>query len=625
MAAIIGETIAVDRSLIYDIDFKQHQVKGISEWLNPNTDGITAIKDTYNLDVFIDASKYMLEQRKWTESHVDDISPYAANDGSGELLHGLMEIKSGLWFPFAFRNQAYYCMVFNQVSYRRRWREEEINFIHAAATQMEIAIQKIRIQNDQRHAEIALRKNEDRLRIITDNMLDMLYLTDEDFIIKYASPSCAQSIGIKPSELTGRSIFELVHPEDMPVVLDSVNHAIKNNSGSKKTFRFQLSSEHDLWVESTIKILLDDKGSITGTVLCSRDISERKQAAEALKKSESLYRTIFENTGTATSIAGLDTILSLVNTEFEKLSGYTKKELEGIKSWTSFVLKADLQRLNNYHHLRMLSPHKAPDKFEFRFVNKAGEVRNVLMTLAQIPGTLMHLSSFLDITEIKHFQQEMSRLERLNLVGQMAAGIGHEVRNPMTTVRGFLQMFRGKSHLAIYKNHFDLMIDELDRANSIITQFLSLAKDKPVDKKIHNLNSIVEMLYPLIEADAYKSGMGFNLQLQEIPDSLLDEKEIRQLILNLTRNGIEAMSPGGTLTISTFAQMGKAVLAVQDQGTGIPSHIMEKLGTPFLTTKDEGTGLGLSVCYSIATRHNATVDVKTGPGGTTFMIKFNGQ
>ena len=350
MAAIIGETIAVDRSLIYDIDFKQHQIKGISEWLNPNSDGITATKDTYNLDVFINTSKYMLEQRKWTESHVDDISPYAAKDGSGELLHGLMKIKSGLCFPFAFRNQAYYCLVFNQISYRRRWREEEINFINAAATQMEIAIQKIRIQNGQRHAE------------------------------------------------------------------------------------------------------------------------------KALLKSESLYRTIFENTGTATSIAGIDTILSLVNTEFEKLSGYTKKELEGIKSWTSFVLKEDLERLNNYHHLRMLSPHEAPDKFEFRFVNKAGEVRNVLMTLAQIPGTLMHLSSFLDITEIKHFQQEMSRLERLNLVGQMAAGIGHEVRNPMTTVRGFLQMFRGKSHLAIYKSHFDLMIDELDRANSIITHFLSLAQ-----------------------------------------------------------------------------------------------------------------------------------------------------
>jgi len=205
----------------------------------------------------------------------------------------------------------------------------------------------------------------------------------------------------------------------------------------------------------------------------------------------------------------------------------------------------------------------------------------------------------------------------------MAAGIAHEVRNPMTTVRGFLQMFRSNQELTGYTSRFDLMIDELDRANAIISQFLSLAKNKPVTHKMQNLNSVIETLYPLIQADAFESDTYISLNLHDIPDVLIDEKEMRQLILNLTSNGLQAMDRGKTLTIKTYPGKNEVVLAVQDQGAGIDPEIVNKLGTPFLTTKDEGTGLGLAVCYSVAARHNAIIEVKTGTEGTTFFIRFN--
>ncbi|HWP96068.1 MAG TPA: ATP-binding protein, partial [Syntrophomonadaceae bacterium] len=106
------------------------------------------------------------------------------------------------------------------------------------------------------------------------------------------------------------------------------------------------------------------------------------------------------------------------------------------------------------------------------------------------------------------------------------------------------------------------------------------------------------------------------------PETIIDENEIRQLILNMARNGMEAMPPGGMLTIGTTVDGNKVVLFIKDQGHGMDPGLIEKLGTPFLTTKEKGTGLGMAVCYSIASRNNARIEVETSPAGTTFMVYF---
>lgn len=232
-------------------------------------------------------------------------------------------------------------------------------------------------------------------------------------------------------------------------------------------------------------------------------------------------------------------------------------------------------------------------------------------------------SNIVDITERKLMEKEMSRMENLHLVGQMAAGIAHEIRNPMTTVRGFLQTFMRRKEYAQIHSQLGLMVTELDRANSIITEYLALARTKPLDLSPHSLNEIIASLLPLMESDALLHEKWVVSQLSaDLPQLLLDAQEMRQLILNLVRNGLEAMARGGRLTIGTVAEKDHVILFVQDQGSGIPAEVLAKLGTPFLTTKDNGTGLGLPICYSIAHRHNAQIDVKTGDSGTTFSVKF---
>ncbi|MCE5286941.1 MAG: two-component sensor histidine kinase [Pelosinus sp.] len=244
-----------------------------------------------------------------------------------------------------------------------------------------------------------------------------------------------------------------------------------------------------------------------------------------------------------------------------------------------------------------------------------GDAKNFASELPELTPVLQY---------INEQTEKMMRLDRLNIIGEMAASIGHEVRNPMTTVRGFLQYIGGKEKFAQYKAHFDLMIEEMDRANGIITEFLSLAKNKSMDFQESNLNDLIREIQPLIMADALRNNCQVEVNCGSIKTVLLDKNSMRQLLLNVVRNAIEAMPEGGIITISTETFQDKALLMIRDEGIGIPADVLDKLGTPFFTTKEKGTGLGLAVCYRIVERHNANLSIESTEGtGTTFKILFN--
>ena len=226
-----------------------------------------------------------------------------------------------------------------------------------------------------------------------------------------------------------------------------------------------------------------------------------------------------------------------------------------------------------------------------------------------------------DITTQKKYEAEIARLDRLNMVGEMAASIGHEVRNPLTTVRGYLQWYCTKEAFAPYQQQFTLMIEELDRANAIITDFLSLAKNKHVRLVPTNLSAVIQSMGPLLQADGMRRGHTIDLNLGTVPPVMADASEIRQYILNLVANGADA-NPDGIITISTTAADDRVIVTVRDQGPGIAQEEIEKIWLPFYTTKEAGTGLGLPVCFQIAQRHHAAIEVDTSQAGTAFHLIF---
>ncbi|AZN39895.1 ATP-binding protein [Paenibacillus albus] len=228
-----------------------------------------------------------------------------------------------------------------------------------------------------------------------------------------------------------------------------------------------------------------------------------------------------------------------------------------------------------------------------------------------------------DITELNRLRAELGRMERLSLVGQMAASITHEIRNPMAVIRGFVQLMKERSP-GDQQGYYRIVMDELDRANSIINDFLSLAQNRIVEKEKCSLHVIINDIMPLLMADANMRGQSIELHLADrIPTLMLNEKEMKQLILNLARNGMEAMDQHGVLRLETTAYPDYVELCVTDSGSGIPPEKLERLFEPFFTTKTRGTGLGLPLCLSIVEGHGGEIAVDSKEGtGTTFKVKF---
>lgn len=357
-----------------------------------------------------------------------------------------------------------------------------------------------------------------------------------------------------------------------------------------------------------------------------RELAAREQHNASLERSEERYKQLFNSTNDSIYIARIlpDAVPGLIveanDTACRRL-GYSREELFELTPADIVPLeyRGDMQEKIEllYAQKYMLT--------ESAHLTKDGAVLPVEINshLVYWEGDPYMVAIARDITDRKRLEKEMARLDRLNLIGSMAAGIGHEIRNPLTTVRGFLQMMSGKEEFSGHRSYLDLMVQELDRANSIVTEFLSLAKNKAVDLRDGNLNSIINILLPLLEAGAILYNKTVKTELAELPNLPLDEKEIRQLIINLVRNGLDAMPPGGTLTIRTVTDEDEVIMSVHDQGKGIPPDLAEKVGTPFFSTKEYGVGLGLAVCYSIAARHNAHITFESVTTGTTFSVHFN--
>ncbi|OAS83188.1 MULTISPECIES: ATP-binding protein [Metabacillus] len=358
------------------------------------------------------------------------------------------------------------------------------------------------------------------------------------------------------------------------------------------------------------------EASIGGQLVyvCSiRDVTERKLIEEER------FRKIFEATPCLVSLRSLkDWHFINVNKSWLTYSGFNHYEeiLNQSADPLTYISYEDIGETV----VEMADLTHPVYNSRIKYLNKTGELREGLLSteLMELHGENCLLSVITDITERVLVEKEMARLDRLNIVGEMASGIVHEVRNPMTTIRGFLQMSKDFPS----SEFIDIMIEELDRAHNIITEFLSVSKNNNTKREWKNLNGVIETLFPLIQAKAMYTDHHVDLDLAVCPSIQIHEREIRQLILNLSLNGLEAMSSSGTLTIKTYHQDDQVVLAIQDQGCGIKDEVIDKIGTPFFSTKKNGTGLGLSICHKVVSEHNGKIKIDSSDKGTTFLVYF---
>lgn len=233
---------------------------------------------------------------------------------------------------------------------------------------------------------------------------------------------------------------------------------------------------------------------------------------------------------------------------------------------------------------------------------------------------------FKDITNLRSFAQKLERNERLAMIGQIAAGTAHEIRNPLTSIKGFLQMFLksfADSGMEREKTYTEIMLTEINRINSLVSEFLLLSKPRNIQYSMVDLNTVFEEILPIVVSQANLYGIDVQFaSCGKLPMVVGDNELLKQVFINICKNGIEAMGEQGSLRISHhFDQDGdKVSIDIHDSGPGIPLYIIDKIFDPFFTTKEEGTGLGLSVCQKIIHDIGGQIRVSSKGFGTTFHI-----
>jgi signal transduction histidine kinase len=256
------------------------------------------------------------------------------------------------------------------------------------------------------------------------------------------------------------------------------------------------------------------------------------------------------------------------------------------------------------------------------------EVIGTAFDLTYITDELAAVRSSFDAanSEISELEQHIKKSEMLHVLGELAAGIAHEIRNPMTSLKGFVNLL--EESIDEYPSYFQVINSELKRIESIVTDFLSLAKPAVSVFGPTDIRQILIETVELMRAQAllYDVEIEWNFS-EQLPYLNADKNQLKQVFINLFKNGIESMPNGGKLRILIQKdELNRVFISIRDEGCGIPQEQLNKLGEPFFTTKNKGTGLGLKVSYKIIQDHKGTITVRSKEGkGTTFEIMLPAQ
>ena len=233
-----------------------------------------------------------------------------------------------------------------------------------------------------------------------------------------------------------------------------------------------------------------------------------------------------------------------------------------------------------------------------------------------------------DVTAIRKMERDMKQSERLSLLGDTAASVAHEVRNPLNAISMAAQRleeeYAAKGGMESAKNLSRILRQEVKRLDGIVSQFLSLARPSELNLQKSDLNRLVTETLALAEGEAASISVMITTSLGEIPELMLDPDELKKAVINILRNGMEAAGEGGSVSLSTRVDGDMVALRIEDTGKGMSSEQMEKIFQPYFTTKERGTGLGLSIAQRVVADHGGRIDVASTPGkGTVFTLWLN--
>lgn len=352
------------------------------------------------------------------------------------------------------------------------------------------------------------------------------------------------------------------------------------------------------------------------------DITARKKAELSLRESESKYRLITENMSDILMLLNNQGKIIYASPSLNMVLGYPSISYVGVRAFKLIHPEdRDKVMIGYKESLKKI----LPSQIEARFLHSSGNwvlIDGVGTPVFNSNGEMEHFIVVgRDITEKRRAEEHLAKTEKLAIVGELAAGVAHEIRNPLTSIKGFIQLFQQGMHKPEY---FNVIFDEFQRLEDILQEFLNLAKPQTSQLKKNDLNSILQDVTTLFQSESHLK----NVQIYQkndvtLPQIICDRNQVKQVFINLIRNSMEAIVHEGIIKIAGSIEKENVLIKIIDNGIGISEERLKRLGEPFYSNKEKGTGLGLMLCFRIIRQHNGTIFVKsTENQGTTVEVRF---
>jgi PAS domain S-box-containing protein len=366
--------------------------------------------------------------------------------------------------------------------------------------------------------------------------------------------------------------------------------------------------------------IYDEHGENKGTISTFTDMTEQYR----LQKAEQHAKVVLDHISEGVITVNNDGIINGFNSGAEQMTGYKTEDVMG-KSYDEIFIKGRTM----FTKLTLtLNTNKEYKDYKRKIETEYGIVFMLVSTKILRDGDgrkIGAMAIYKDITKIERLEEQIRQSDKLAVVGELAAGTAHEIRNPLTSIRGFVQLLLNDfPEGAHQRQYIELILSEITRINNIIKEMLLLAK--PSDPKLEKVDfsRITNETISLIGAEAVMHGVEIKTFYEEIiPNLFIDPSQIKQVLINIMRNAIQAMPQGGILEVHLKKVNGSIEIDIVDSGIGIPKDYLERIFDPFFTTKADGTGLGLPVSYRIMQNHDGQMKIYSESNkGTTVKLCF---
>ena len=566
----------------------------------------------------------------------------------------------------------------HQKRYLRRdgsvvWGEVSVSMIRNADGKLSHTIAQIVDITQRRQAEEALRRSEALFRVVTDNVQDAIFLKDREGRVLFANPVALALVG-RPAENVIGKTTDQIHSDSEAVRIIRENDQRVMSSDKMEAFEETIRGPKGTRIYLCLKAPYHDgAGRVIGLVGASRDITDRKRAEQALRASEQRYRELFEASPTAL----VEEDWTFVRRRADQLRA---DGVPDVRAWFLShpeeamlcfrrILRLDVNKaalrlfkaiskkelLVNFDRLgcdetrdtviRAIAAMAAGNEFfeaETTVGTLTGEKRNLLMSISATPvaeeSLPRYIVSLSDVTDLRKAQQEaieqrqaaqLQRMESLAVTGRLAAGVAHEINNPLQGIVAQLSLLAGELPEPLRQGRRIVVIqDGIDRIAGIVRNLLQLHRPPPAGEESCSASSVIAGLADMISSMA--TGQRIRIEVFVTPPEMtipMSANALTQVLLNLVLNAIDAMPQGGVIRIEARQSRKAVTVSVGDTGVGIPAEHRTRLFSPFFTTKGpKGTGLGLSVTHALVTSAGGTIAVSDHRGGgTIFLIRFESQ